>query len=125
MKNPADYTDEELIDFYPRIWRAAELASGNFSTVEYCKDIKAELLRRLDLKKASTYNRTFLCKQTLDKQGHIITAKFRFKFTLQEWAAHEGLTYEEVYEPDIAYIYVIEGTVYKELKSTGELIELD
>ena len=47
------------------------------------------------------------------------------KFTLEEWAAYMGLTYEEVYEPNISYIFKDGNTIYKQIKSTGELIEID
>lgn len=48
------------------------------------------------------------------------------RYTLAQWAILQGLTFEEVYEPNISYIYVDEcGTVYKEMADTGELIQLD
>lgn len=47
------------------------------------------------------------------------------KYTLEEWAAYMGLTFEEVYEPDIAFIHIDGNRIYKELLSTGELVLLD
>ena len=47
------------------------------------------------------------------------------KYTLDQWACHEGLTFEEVYEPDVTFIFTDGNDVYKQLESTGELILLD
>lgn len=47
------------------------------------------------------------------------------KYTLEEWAIYQQLTFEEVYEPDIAFIYEDANKIYKQLLSTGELVEVD
>lgn len=47
------------------------------------------------------------------------------KYTLDQWACHEGLTFEEVYEPNVTFILTDGNDVYKQLESTGELILLD
>ena len=48
VKNPAEMSNEDLLEVYPTLCIAAKLYSDSISTTAYQADIKAEILKRME-----------------------------------------------------------------------------